>query len=359
MQGLEIFVTADPELPVPPAYYGGIERVVAQLVDGLVGRGHAVTLFAHPDSKVSGVLVPWAGRQRRAAQTTWRNARQLATACSRRRPDVIQSFSRLAFLAPLLPNPTPKVMSYQRAITPGRIRWSHRLARGSLSFTGCSGQLIEPVRHLGAWRVIYNGVPVERFECADTVAGDAPLVFLGRIEEIKGPHLAIDVARKAGRSLVLAGNVPDEHQGFFDTKVKPHIDGMKVKYLGPVDDVEKSSLLASAAALLMPILWNEPFGIVMAEALACGTPVIGLSRGAVPEVIQDGVTGAVCRTPDEMVEAAQRPHVFDRMACRRDAENRFSTAALVGAYEDLYADVLHRGTARARGERRATQRTQG
>jgi glycosyltransferase involved in cell wall biosynthesis len=165
-------------------------------------------------------------------------------------------------------------------------------------------------------------------------------VFLGRIEEIKGPHLAIDVARETGRRLVIAGNVPDDHRAYFERTIAPHVDGRAVTFVGAVDDAEKNRLLGSAAALLMPVLWEEPFGIVMAEALACGTPVIGLARGAVPEVVDDGVTGFVCEDVRGMVQAVGRVSRLSRQACRSDAERRFSDTAIVDAYERLYREVV-------------------
>jgi glycosyltransferase involved in cell wall biosynthesis len=347
-----IFVTADPELPVPPPLYGGIERVIAQLVDGLLARGHRVTLFAHEDSQTRAALVPYPATESRSRAATARHAARIAREYLRRRPDVIHSFGRLAYLAALLSLPVPKFMSYQRAITRSRVVWAHRLGRGSLTFTGCSRHLIEPVRDVGSWHVLYNSVPVERCRFEAAVPADAPLVFLGRIEHIKGPHLAIDVARKTGRKLVLAGNVPAEHRNYFETHVAPAIDGRAVSYVGPVDDESKSQLLSGAAALLMPDQWDEPFGIVMAEALACGTPVIGLARGAVPEVVDDGVTGFVCDTVEAMAERVSRIPAIDRRACRRAAEQRFSAQALVQACEELYDSAL-RAVAGAGGTRAA------
>jgi glycosyltransferase involved in cell wall biosynthesis len=340
MKPLRIFVTADPELPVPPPLYGGIERVVAQLVDGLVGRGHGVTLFAHQDSRTRATLVPYPDVRSRSRTATARHAAIIAREYARRRPDVIHSFGRLAYLTPLLGLPVAKLMSYQRAVTRARVVWAHRLARGSLTFTGCSRHLIEPVCDVGSWHVLYNSVPIDRYRFEPAVPHDAPLLFLGRVERIKGPHVAIHVARQAGRRLVLAGNVPDDHRAYFETEISPFIDGRSVTYAGPVDDEAKSRLLSGAAALLMPIQWDEPFGIVMAEALACGTPVIGLARGAVPEVVDDEVTGFVCGTADAMVQRVSRIAEIDRQACRRAAERRFSSQALVDACEGLYGRAL-------------------
>jgi glycosyltransferase involved in cell wall biosynthesis len=342
---LTVFVTADPELPVPPVHYGGIERVVAQLVDGLAGRGHEVVLFAHAESRTAGELIPYPARHSRGLGATAAHAAVLAREYVRRRPAVIHSFGRLAYLAPLLAAPVPKVMSYQRVVTRSRVVWAHRAARGTLVFTGCSRYLIGPVADVGEWRVLYNSVPIERFTFSSAVAADAPLVFLGRMEEIKGPHLAIEAARRAGRFLILAGNIEPAHRTYFDRAIAPCIDGTAVQYVGPVDDATKNALLCRAAALLMPVLWDEPFGIVMAEALACGTPVLGLRRGAVPEVVIDGRTGFVCDTVDDLVGALARLDGIARRECRLDAERRFSSTAFVDACLSLYADLRGRGQA--------------
>jgi len=258
---------------------------------------------------------------------------------------VIHSFGRLAYLLPVLPLPIPKIMSYQRAVTARSVEMGTRLSRGTLSFTACSRQLMRAVDG-PAWQVVYNAVDTTQYQFEPQVPADAPLMFLGRVERIKGPHLAIEVARKTRRRLILAGNIPEgeEHRVYFKTEIEPHVDGREIMYAGPVDDAMKSELLSQVSALLMPVLWNEPFGIVMAEALACGTPVIGLSRGAIPEVVADGVTGFVCLNADEMAEAVGRVASIDRRACRDVAERRFSQPALVNAYETLYRRVARTGS---------------
>src|SRR5262249_19473454 len=141
---------------------------------------------------------------------------------------------------------------------------------------------------------------------------NAPLVFLGRIEKIKGTHLAIEIAKRSGSALIIAGNVTAEKQEWFDKEVAPHIDGSQIRYIGPVDDHQKSALLGAARALLMPILWDEPFGIVMVEALACGTPVLALARGAAREVLEDGVNGFVRRDVDGLLAAVSQIGRIDR-----------------------------------------------
>lgn len=335
---LRLAITADPGIAVPPKLYGGIERVIDMLVRGLVKRGHDVTLFAHPDSTAPCRVVPYPSTSFTSKVGALRNTLRVSSEILGGRFDLVHSFGRLAHLLPVLPAPMPKIMSYQREVTGRSVTWGNRLSRGTLHFTGCSRHLARRFRGGDNCHVVYNGVPAETYRFRASVGRDAPLVFLGRVEEIKGPHLAVEVARRARRLLVIAGNIPDElaHREFFKTRVAPHVDGERVVYAGPVDDDEKNDLLGRAAALLMPILWEEPFGIVMAEALACGTPVIGLNRGSVPEVVRHGVNGFVCGSLDEMVAAVGRLDEIDRGACRRLMEEMFSDTAVVEAYENLY-----------------------
>jgi glycosyltransferase involved in cell wall biosynthesis len=167
-------------------------------------------------------------------------------------------------------------------------------------------------------------------------------MFLGRLEPFKGPHVAIQVAKRSGRRLIIAGNVPagPVHAQYFEQQILPHIDGEKIRYVGPVDDQQKSDLLRKSSALLMPLLGEEAFGIVMAEALACGTPVIGFNRGPIPEIISHGVTGFVCDSLAQMISAVSRLPGIDRRNCRRIAEEKFSDRVIVESYERLYMALL-------------------
>lgn len=333
---MKIAITADPELPVPPRLYGGIERVIDMLVRGLVYRGHRVTLFAHRDSEVPCELVPYRGQSSTSRSDTLVNMFDVARGVMGGGFDVVHSFGRIAYLLPLLPLPVPKLMTYQREITPRSIRWGHRLSRGTLHFSAISRWMMNDVKDLADWHLVFNGVPMHVYDFVPAVANDAPLVFLGRIEHIKGTHLAIEVARRTGRRLVIAGNIPAGQESYFEQSVRPHLDGDRITYVGPVDDRQKNALLGSAAAFLMPILWEEPFGIVMAEALACGTPVLGLRRGAVPEVVEDGVSGFVADTLDDLVARIERLPSLSRRACRDRAQALFSDEAVVTTYENLY-----------------------
>lgn len=343
---MRIALTADPELPVPPVHYGGIERIVDMLARGLVAAGHEVTVFAHPDSATAGRLVPWQGRSSVSRRDSLRNAALLARHGLGGRFDVVHSFSRVAYLAPLLPLRLPKLMTYQRAISRRSVRLGHALSRGTLWFTAISRAMMQHVADLGTWRLVFNGVPLSVYSYSADPGPGAPLVFLGRLEHIKGPHLAIEVARRSGLPLVLAGNVPQEHQAWFEAHVAPHVDGKQIRYIGPVDDEAKNVLLGRARALLMPILWEEPFGIVMAEAMACGTPVLGLRRGAVPEVVEDGVTGFVRDDVDGLVAAVAQIGSISRAACRARVERLFSDEAVIEGYLAVYGEMLSAMTRR-------------
>jgi glycosyltransferase involved in cell wall biosynthesis len=330
-------MTVDPELPVPPANYGGIERIVDMLVRGLFARGHQVTLFAHPDSTVPCHHAPYPALRSQASADLVRNTVHVSRHLLTGGFDLVHSHARLAYLLPVLPSQLPKIMTYGRHISPRSLRWGERLARGSLHFTAVSRFLFASAPPGRNRHVIYNAAPASTYHFRPSVVPDAPLVFLGRIEAIKGAHLAIEVAHRCARRLILAGNVPPgaQHEAFFREMIAPSL-GPSVEYVGPVNDCEKDALLGAAAALLMPVLWDEPFGMVMVEAFACGTPVIALDRGAIPEVVDDGTTGFVCPSIDAMVLAVDRLDSIDRRVCRQTMERRFSDTVMVDAYEQLY-----------------------
>ncbi len=338
---MNIAITVDPEIPVPPLYYGGIERIVDLLVRGLVDRGHKVVLFANRESSVPCHLEPYPSGRSGGGRNLIRNALHVSRRILDSKPDVVHSFGRLGYLAPILRRAIPKVMTYQRIITPRSVQFGEALARHSLHFTACSQNLMSAYQGRSNWHVVYNGVSASSYVPSYNVPADAPLAFLGRVEQIKGPHLAIQAAKKSGRRLIIAGNIPDapKHKEFFETFIRPHVDGKNIEYVGPVNDSEKNQLLAGAAAFLMPILWDEPFGIVMAEALACGTPVIGFGRGAVPEIVFDGINGFVCDSVDTMANAIARLGELDRLDSRRVFESKFSDKVMLDSYCALYQQI--------------------
>ncbi|HUK32868.1 MAG TPA: glycosyltransferase, partial [Vicinamibacterales bacterium] len=191
--------------------------------------------------------------------------------------------------------------------------------------------------------VIYNCADPARYTFKrNTDPVTAPLVFLGRLDRCKGPHTAIEVAARLKRRLIIAGNVSPvaEERRFFETEVAPRIDGSLVTYVGPVDDVQKDALLGGAAAMLMPIDWEEPFPVVLPESMLCGTPVIAFRRGGVPEGIDHGRTGFVVDTVEQMCGAVACLGRIDRATCRAEAERRFSGRAIADEYEALYRRLI-------------------
>jgi glycosyltransferase involved in cell wall biosynthesis len=343
---MRILLVADPILPVPPRLYGGIERIVARLIAELRARGHTVALAALGDSSQPvDALFPWPALRVGHRLDTVRNALALRRAVRAFRPDVVHSFARLAYLLPLLPSRLPKIMSYQRDPGARQTAPASRWARGaSLTFTGCSEHIAARGRIAGGtWHAIPNFADTGVLHPdASPPPDDAPLVFLSRLDRIKAPHLAIAIARLARRRIILAGNRAETGPDavYFDREVAPLIDGRDVTWTGPVDDAAKRTLLASAHAMLVPVQWDEPFGIVFAEALACGCPVISCPRGALPEIVDEGVTGFLIHDIHEGAAAVGRIGSLSREACRRAAVERFSPVAVAARYEALYQSLL-------------------
>ena len=238
----------------------------------------------------------------------------------------------------------PKIQTYMRRVDPVNMRRARRLGAHRLHYTAVSSFIRETgLPGGGDWRVVYNCAPVSQYRfCGNTDVRRAPLVFLGRLERCKGAHTAVSVARMTGRRLLVAGNISNlpEEREYFYREIEPQIDRHLVEFVGPVDNVEKNRLLGSAAALLLPIEWDEPFPVVLPEALLCGTPVIGFRRGGVPEGIEHGKTGFLCDTPAEMAKFVGRLDELDRASCRAEGERRFGDKAITDDYERLYREAL-------------------
>jgi glycosyltransferase involved in cell wall biosynthesis len=342
---MRILLTVDPEIPVPPTTYGGIERIADALVLALMKAGHEVALIARAGSTCpASRLFAWPGKSSQSKLDTLRNTGCLARAVRACQPDVIHSFSRLAYLLPHLRGKRRIVMSYQREPSLRTVGLAARLAAPAvLSFTGCSAYIADRGRRAGGvWQAIPNFVNTDRLTFRAAVAGDAPLVFLSRVESIKGAALAIAIARRAGARLLIAGNHADAgpEADYWRRQVAPEIGKNGIEYVGPVDDVQKNELLGRARAMLVPVQWNEPFGIVFAEALACGTPVISCPRGALPEIVRNGREGFLIETMEEGVDAVRRLGEIDRATCRRRIEQEFSASVVAGRYADLYSHVV-------------------
>jgi glycosyltransferase involved in cell wall biosynthesis len=336
----KILLTADPGISVPPKLYGGIERIVADLAKGLKERGWEVGLVASSGSELEGVKIfPWAVDRPCGLGCHVANAIALFQAWQKFRPDVVHSFSRLIYLWPILWVGGKAVMTYQRATGGWNLKLAQAFGQKRLQFTAISEHIAGQGRVRGGkWHVVPNFVDTAKYSFVPEVPPDAPLVFLSRVEPIKGADLAIRIAKKSGRGLVLAGNRVEtgSARGYWDKEIAPHLGKDGISYVGEVDDVQKNDLLGKAAALLVPVQWDEPFGIVFAEALACGTPVISCPRGALPEIIQEGKDGLLVSNEAEGVKAVKKIPNIRRKHCREKAEASFSLPSVLNLYIQIY-----------------------
>ena len=332
---MNILVIADAKLPVPPTEYGGAERIISYLCDGLRARGHCVDLMAGPGSQNYGGKVwlhypPSRNRLSRAGRKLRFQFLSLRAVCG---ADVVVNFGRLDYLHSVLRSDTPLVCCFQNPVPQSEVDWLLARRKCRLALVGVSHAQIAERLPNELFTVIHNCTAPERMAFRVEPDAEPYLVFLGRLTENKGADTAMRVARRCGIKLIIAGNVSDEPGGreFFEREIKPNLSE-QVKWIGPVGDTSKLNLLGGARALLFPIRWNEPFGIVMAESLACGTPVIAMRCASTPEVIDEGRTGFLADNEDGLVAAVARIEEIDRAECRRIAVQRFSPQRLVGDY---------------------------
>jgi glycosyltransferase involved in cell wall biosynthesis len=339
---LKIAIVVNPQIPVPPEKYGGIERIVFMLIQYLKKKGHDVTLYANKYSHPGCKLVAYDESLHYGFKDMIR-INLLTARISRSGYDIVHTFGRMSNIALLMLSDIPKIVSYQLPPTKTQVKKAVKIALGkTLRFTACSDYIAGQIKDIANVTTIYNGVDPDDYGFNRFVGSDAPLTFLGRIQYEKGTALAVHAALATNQKLVIAGNVPNEaiHQQYFREEIEPYIDGDQIKYVGPVNDKQKEKLLQNSKAFLMPVQWDEPFGIVMTEALACGTPVIGLRRGSVPEIITDGLNGFVCDTESDFFAAIHHIGELDRTACRKVLERRFSANVLGAQYEALYHQAI-------------------
>jgi glycosyltransferase involved in cell wall biosynthesis len=321
----------------PPRHYGAWETVVSNLAEGLVGRGYDVTLFASGDSQTDARLESVAPRPYSEDESldpkVWEFL-HISGAMERAAEfDLLHNHYDFMPLTYSRLVRTPMITTIH-GFSLDQFRLVYRKYRESY-FVSISDADRDPFLPYVA--TVYNGIRLEHFTYQDSPKDH--LVFVGRIHPDKGVHHAIEVARRAGRSLVIAGIIQD--QAYFDAKVRPHL-GPAVEFVGPVGPRERDELFGSAWASLHLTTIPERFGLTMAESMAAGTPVIGFDRGSVREVVADGVTGFVVETVDDAVTACDRVEQIDRRACRTRVETHFSVDAMVDGYLGAYRTVLGR-----------------
>ena len=329
--------------PIPPNTYGGIELMVHLLTEELVRQGHEVTLFGTGDSRTSAKLEPvcelnmldYMASTEACVYEAYANAavaRVLARAADF---DVLHFHIGMHWLPFATLSQTACLFTIH-TFPSYDDRWLARNFPG-VALAGISryqaGQLTEGTKR--EIPVVHNGCDFGAFEPRFEAGGY--LAFLGRMSHDKNPLDAIRIAREAGMPIVLAGQAQQaKEEAYFEKEIRPLIDGESVRYIGPVNHAQKNELLRNAAALVFPIQWPEPFGLVMIEAMACGTPVIAFNRGSVPEVIDHGLTGFVVEDEAEAVAAVPRLASLSRTAIRQCFERRFSSRRMAEDYLSLY-----------------------
>jgi glycosyltransferase involved in cell wall biosynthesis len=328
---------------VPPPAYGGIELVVSLLTDELIRRGHEVTLFASGDSISLAQLESVHPQALRLDPTVKEYAiyemLQLTQVYEQASKfDIIHSHMGCAALPYAQFVKTPTVHTLHGVFTPDNEKMFKRSQRQP--FVSISDSQREPRLDLNVVSTVYNGINVDSYRFYPQPDEPAYLAFLGRLSPEKGPHHAIEIAKRTGSRLKLAGKIDVVDQAFYDAEIKPHIDGDQIQYLGEANHVQKNVLMGGAVATLFPITWREPFGLVMVESMASGTPVIGMALGSAPEVIAHGKSGFLCQNVDECVAALAQVHTLDRSACRAHVQANFSAQKMTDGYEAVYQQLI-------------------
>ena len=324
---------------MPPADYGGTELFVAHLAEGLSREGVQVIVYANGESTVKTELrsiYPRSEWPIKIAENAWLrelNHESWAVHDAARECDIIHVQSA----------PAVTVSRFAKQPVVLTLHGPHEAALSelysfypdvhyvSISDAQCKQETMPNMR------TIHHGIDLSRYRLVEKK--QQYLSFIGRIAPIKGTHLAIDVTRRTGIPLKIAGEVQPVNREYFERKIKPEIDGSLVEYIGPADLEAKNELLGNSMAMLFPIRWNEPFGLVMVEAMACGTPVLSMPGGSVPEIVQDGISGYICRSVRDMAKRVRELN-FDPAAIRRYVEGNFSINRMVSGYLSLYNEAV-------------------
>ena len=348
---LRVAMLAPPWISVPPPGYGGVESVVGVLTDALVRRGHAVTLFCAPGSRSSARVVPLLEeshpeeieRSLYEVDHVARAFEEIDLAAFEEPFDVVHDHCGFTGLAMADRLDTPFVHTLHGQFTASTAafyaRHGHKAALVGIS----RAQLASAPVGLESVGAIPNPIDVRAWPLRERK--DDYLLWIGRMTAEKGPHRAIAAALAADVPLVLAGVIQPGQQAFFDREVAPHIDGKRVRFVGEVGGSVKLAVFAGARALLMPIRWEEPFGMVMVEALACGTPVIAFPEGAARELVCDGQTGFLVEDEQAMGAAVSRLPGIAPRDCRAWVAEHCDVDVVAAAYERTYRSVVHRRVA--------------
>jgi glycosyltransferase involved in cell wall biosynthesis len=329
---------------VPPKLYGGTERVVSWLTEELVRQGHAVTLFASGDSETTADLVSCSPQGLRLAGLRDHTASHLVMLDQVRRR--AGEFDVVHFHIDLLQFPLFQDLAHKCVTTlHGRLDLPDFQpvyeAFGYMPLISISDSQRAPMPPQSNWLdTVHHGLGPDC--CSFHARGGEYLAFLGRISVEKRPDRAIEIAKRAGMPLKIAAKVDKADQNYFDEEIRPLLDHPLIEFVGEIDESQKCAFLGNARALLFPIDWPEPFGLVMIESMAAGTPVIAWRNGSVPEVIEDGVSGAIVETMEDAVAAVERVSALPRELVRRAFERRFTATRMAADYVSAYECLLAR-----------------
>ncbi len=328
---------------VPPKAYGGIERVVSWLAEALVDAGHDVTLFASADSVTRARLAPSAPCALRLIEDT-ADPQAFHFAMLEQVVRRSDEFDLVHFHTDYQGFPFARRLACAHLTT---LHWRLDVpgldplyrAFDDIPLVSISNAQRQQQPHAHWQGTVYHGMPVDTLDF-NPKPGDH-LAFLGRIAPPKRPDLAIEIAQRAGVPLKIAAKIDNGDRWYYEGNIEALLQGPRIEYLGELAGKEKHEVLAGARALLFPIDWPEPFGLVLIEALACGTPIIAFRRGSVPEIVDDGRTGFIVDNVDEAVRAVARLDEIDRAQCRAAFEQRFCTARMAADYLRIYDTLLH------------------
>ncbi len=326
---------------VPPKLYGGTERIVAYLTDELVAMGHEVTLFASGDSSTTAILEPGCERALRLDPTVRDSVAPLLVMLEKvaqraRDFDVVHLHCDYLGYPVLRRAGVPFLATLHGRLDMPELKSLYR-AFSDVPVISISNSQRRPLPEAAYFATVYHGLP-ERLLLPGSGSGGY-LAFIGRISPEKAPDRAIRIAARAGMRLKIAAKIDPVDRDYFKTEIEPLLAQPHVEFIGEIGEHEKAEFLGNAAGLLFPIAWPEPFGLVMIEAMACGTPVIALRNGSVPEVVDDGITGFVVDDEATAASAAQQIDLLDRTLIRTIFEQRFTARRMAEDYTRIYQNL--------------------